>query len=78
MWEERFGHGGFSWEEEWMKNWKIPAVILALVYFGGYLVFNVNLGMGTTLFIGEFAYDIKDILGILVILWIVIMVTTVI
>ena len=65
-------------EGEGMKNWKIPAVILALVFFGGYWVFKVIFGMGTTLFIGEFAYDIKDVLDNLVILWSMIMVVTVI
>ena len=61
-----------------MKNWKIPAVILALVCFGGYWVFKINFGMGTTLFIGEFAYDIKGIRGILIIPWLVLILSAVI
>lgn len=59
---------------KWMKNWKVPAVILALVCFGGYLALvSIYWGMGTTLFIGDFAYDKSDILDILSILWTVIM-----
>jgi len=51
-----------------MKNWKIPAVIVALVYFFGYLVFSINWAMGMT----------RNILGILGIVWIVIILATVI
>lgn len=48
---------------EKMKSWKIPGLILPLLYFGGYLGFRANWGIGTTLYIGDFAYNTNGILG---------------
>lgn len=51
-----------------MKNWKVPAIILVLVSFASYWVFRINGGMGTTLYIGPYAYTINA--GLLDALWI--------
>lgn len=53
---------------EWMKNWKVPAIMLPLLFFGFYLVVTFNKSWGIT----------RDMLDIFAVLWLVIMLATVI